>query len=139
MKAAFADTTAAKDAAAPAPAEAKAALASALAHLELEFPTGSATLSPASLTRVRKAAEAIRQAGNVRIDIGGHTDDVGQPESNLALSQRRADAVLEALVAAGVAKDRISAKGFGSTMPKVPNDTPAHRLENRRIELNVSG
>jgi OOP family OmpA-OmpF porin len=84
-------------------------------------------------------AAIIRQDATVRVEIGGHTDTNGSAESNLRLSQARADAVRDELVGRGVAADRLVARGYGQSRPRTPNDTVAGRAANRRIELTVLG
>lgn len=72
-----------------------------------------------------------------KIEVGGHTDDVGDDASNLSLSQRRAEAVKDYLVKNGVAESRVQAKGYGETQPQVPNDSDINRAKNRRTEFLV--
>jgi OmpA family len=76
-----------------------------------------------------------RGAPELRLRIDGHTDDVGQPAANQALSEKRAAAVKAWLVARGVDAKRLEAKGFGQTKPAAANDTPEGRQNNRRVEL----
>jgi OOP family OmpA-OmpF porin len=110
-----------------------------LARTVLNFPTGSAVLPAASAPDLRRAADKINSlpAGTV-IEIGGHTDNTGDANANLALSQRRADAVRDALVRDGVNASRLVAKGYGQTRPIASNDTPDGRLRNRRTEFTVA-
>ncbi|MGH8426802.1 MAG: OmpA family protein [Gammaproteobacteria bacterium] len=68
-------------------------------------------------------------------EVGGHTDNVGKPAYNLALSERRAQAVEAWLVAHGVAASRLTSRGYGDTVPLVPNTSDANRAKNRRVEL----
>jgi outer membrane protein OmpA-like peptidoglycan-associated protein len=67
----------------------------------------------------------------------GHTDSVGSEEFNLALSQRRADAVKEVLTAKGVSPERILTKGYGKQFPVASNDTESGRQLNRRVEVLI--
>jgi OOP family OmpA-OmpF porin len=71
------------------------------------------------------------------VQIQGHTDNRGEPSANLDLSQRRAEAVVQWLVAAGVSADRMTAKGFGDTRPLVPNLTNSNRARNRRVQFMI--
>ena len=71
-----------------------------------------------------------------RIEIAGHTDNVGNPKRNKALSQERADACREYLMANGIDGTRIKAVGYGDERPIAPNDTEDGRQQNRRIEAH---
>jgi OOP family OmpA-OmpF porin len=71
---------------------------------------------------------------SVRIQISGHTDNVGNPQRNRALSQSRAEAVRAYLVEHGIDGSRVEAIGYGDTRPVASNDTEAGRQQNRRIE-----
>ena len=71
------------------------------------------------------------------IKIGGYTDNVGQPESNLALSDDRAKKVMAELVAMGVDAGRLQAEGYGEQFPVAENDSPEGRSKNRRTALSV--
>ena len=72
---------------------------------------------------------------SVRIEVGGHTDSDGVPEENEILSQARADAVVSALVAQGVDGSRLTAQGYGDTLPVATNETGEGKAQNRRIEF----
>lgn len=110
------------------------ALATPRVDLRLTFNTGSATLTPSGVAEARKIARALRNPAlaSKRFRIEGHTDSVGSRASNLALSQRRADAVKAYLVAQGVARNRLFAKGYGFDRP-LPGQ-PASYGGNRRVE-----
>lgn len=100
------------------------------------FATGKADLQPESRSVLKEIATTLKEHGDLKILIEGHTDNVGNAANNLALSDARAAAVKAALVADyGVAAERISTKGFGDTKPSVPNATPEGRAQNRRVEV----
>jgi OmpA-OmpF porin, OOP family len=103
--------------------------------LEVHFDTGKATIKPESVALVDAAAEMLRSADTLRVEVGGHTDNVGDAEANLKLSTARAQSVMQALVARGVAAERLSAKGYGQTAPVADNRTEVGRAKNRRVEL----
>lgn len=104
----------------------------------INFSSGSAEIPNASSALLREAAARIRQlpAGTV-IEIGGHTDNTGDPAANVALSQQRAEAVRSALIQAGVDPSMLAAKGYGGAAPVSTNDTADGRFRNRRIEYRV--
>jgi OOP family OmpA-OmpF porin len=104
----------------------------------IHFPTGSAEVPPASRALLQQAAALFKQLppGTV-VEIGGHTDNTGDPNANLSLSQARADAVRNVLVQAGVNPAMLVAKGFGDAQPVASNDTAEGRLQNRRIAYQV--
>jgi len=105
----------------------------------INFPTGSAQIPADSMELIRRSAQAITALpATSRIQIGGHTDNVGDPASNMALAQARADAVRDALVAAGVPSAMLSAKGYGDSQPRAANDSEYGRFQNRRIEYSVA-
>jgi len=74
----------------------------------------------------------------VAIKIGGYTDNVGDPQANLKLSQERADAVMADLVKLGVDPGRLKAEGYGQEHPIADNSTQEGRAKNRRIDLRVT-
>jgi OOP family OmpA-OmpF porin len=100
------------------------------------FATGKAEVQPESRPVLKEIAATLKQHGDLKVLIEGHTDNVGAAASNLALSDARAAAVKAALVAEhGVDAARITTKGFGDTKPSVPNATAAGRAQNRRVEV----
>ena len=71
------------------------------------------------------------------VEVAGHTDSMGSEAYNQGLSERRAQSVQDYLVSKGVKAQRLTAKGYGESMPVASNDTDAGRAENRRVELIV--
>ncbi len=98
------------------------------------FESGSATLDPESNPRLDRVVEYMTHMASARIRVGGHTDNVGDPRRNLALSQERADAVRRYLVSHGIDGSRVEAVGYGDAQPVATNDTEEGRQQNRRIE-----
>jgi len=100
------------------------------------FATGKAEVQPESRPVLKEIASTLKQYGDLKILIEGHTDNVGSAASNLSLSDARAAAVKAALVADfGIDESRITTKGLGDTKPTVPNATAAGRAQNRRVEV----
>lgn len=100
----------------------------------VEFETGKATLRPESHERLALVVDYMTHKKSARLEISGHTDNVGNPKANKALSQKRAESVKKYLVSKGVQAARIEAVGHGDAMPIAPNDTEEGRQKNRRIE-----
>ena len=103
----------------------------------LFFDTNKYDLKPQSRTELNRLIEFMRQYKDVQIEVSGYTDNVGTPEANMLLSQRRAQAVVEYLGSHGIAAARLRSKGYGETHPLAPNDSEMHRRQNRRIELHI--
>jgi outer membrane protein OmpA-like peptidoglycan-associated protein len=101
------------------------------------FETGSAALLPMSTTELDRLVALLRETPALRIQVSGHTDDVGDDASNQTLSENRAKAVHDYLVQNGITADRLRFKGFGETKPIETNDTPEGRARNRRTEFVV--
>ncbi len=102
----------------------------------INFRTGSAYMGEGSLALIGKLAEKISACEGMSVAVGGHTDATGSAEVNDRLSQARADAVAAALAEKGVDAARITAKGFGSSQPKV--EGAGANEANRRIEFTLS-
>lgn len=139
---------------APTPVRSEAAANAALSNLEegftaeelvaalnlcvINFNTGSATISPTSMSLLKKAAEVMKKApAGTRIEVGGHTDSVGNPGLNLNLSTARAQAVVKTLKGLGVSPRMLDFKGYGSAKPVKDNGTPAGRAANSRMEFTL--
>lgn len=99
------------------------------------FNTASNVIRNSSKKKLRELAVILTQYPELKMVIEGHTDDRGADDMNMALSQRRADAVKAYLVKKGVSADRLTATGFGETSPIDDNTTAAGRKNNRRVEL----
>ncbi|MCA1925323.1 MAG: OmpA family protein [Thiobacillus sp.] len=114
------------------------AVESAPAKLTLEgvnFDNDSAELRAESFAILDNAANTLKQWGDVKIEVAGHTDSVSSDEYNLRLSQRRAEAVRAYLIGKGIAAERLIAKGYGEASPVADNATAEGRFKNRRVEL----
>jgi outer membrane protein OmpA-like peptidoglycan-associated protein len=103
--------------------------------LYVNFDTGKSTIKPDSAKTLDDAAGALKVAADLKVEVGGHTDNVRTPEANMKLSDERAKAVMAALVERGVKADRLTAKGYGQTTPIADNRTEDGRAKNRRVEL----
>ena len=103
----------------------------------LRFDFDKATLRLENRELLSRIAGVLLTSKGYRIDVFGHTDDIGTDDYNLKLSQRRAQSVRNYLVEAGVDPEIISTKGFGKSSPRVPGTTPAARAANRRVEIAI--
>ena len=123
---------------APAPAAKPAPGPSLLDDLLITFSSGSAQLTPDGQAEVKSfgAAMTMPWLAKRRFEIAGHTDASGSKKKNLALSQARADAVVDALVAQGVDRSRLESKGYGAdhlAVPTAPRDPANRRVEARSL------
>ncbi|MBX9784514.1 MAG: OmpA family protein [Chitinophagaceae bacterium] len=101
------------------------------------FDTKKSELKPESLIELNKVVQLLKDNPTIKIEISGHTDNVGKPADNLLLSNNRAKAVISFLLSKGIAAARLSSKGFGETKPVASNTTEQGRAQNRRTELKV--
>lgn len=101
------------------------------------FDFDSAVIKPGAYDEVDRVAQVLNRYPQTRIQIEGHTDSTGTETYNLDLSQRRADAVKNALVARGVDPARLQTIGFGESKPIAGNDTEAGRQMNRRVKIVI--
>ncbi|MFD1466905.1 OmpA family protein [Hymenobacter caeli] len=103
------------------------------------FDTGKAILRSESTAELERLRKLLAEQPTVKLEMAGHTDNVGKPAANRDLSQRRAQAVVAYLTQHGIAADRLAAAGYGDTKPVAPNTTKAGRQLNRRTEFKVTG
>lgn len=103
----------------------------------LVFETNRSEILPGSFTELNKLTAYLKQYPQYKIELSGHTDNIGKEEDNQKLSEARAKAVAEYLTKNGIAKDRVSYKGYGSSKPLKTNDTEEGRQQNRRVEFVV--
>ncbi len=101
------------------------------------FESGRYDLADKSRTELDRLADFLKTNPTVKIEIAGHTDDQGEAATNLNLSKKRAQAVVDYLAKAGIDVGRIQATGYGETKPLAPNTTEENRRLNRRIEWRV--
>jgi outer membrane protein OmpA-like peptidoglycan-associated protein len=104
---------------------------------DLLFATGSAALSGSLTSDLRAVAASLVRYPNSRIEVIGHTDNVGEAALNQDLSQRRASAVAEVLRATGVPAGRMAIIGRGEDAPIASNQTDGGRAQNRRVEIII--
>ncbi len=105
---------------------------------KVQFELGSDKLLEVSFPLLDEVAAAIADNPQIEvIQVEGHTDSTGGAVRNRELSKLRADSVRTYLIGRGIAKSRLTAKGFGPDRPLVPNDTPEGRDANRRVEFNI--
>jgi OOP family OmpA-OmpF porin len=103
----------------------------------INFETGSDKLTPSSYDILNNMGAMLKEYPQMVIEVAGHTDDVGDDKLNLALSQKRAEAVKLYLTDKGVNAKQINAKGYGETKPIADNTTDEGKLKNRRVEFSV--
>ena len=103
------------------------------------FDFGKFTLRPPTREKLAKISGIILAHPGLKLEVEGHTDDVGSDEFNQKLSEQRSDAVRTYLMEQGLNGDLITSVGFGKTVPAVPNTSAANRQKNRRVEMVVSG
>jgi len=120
------------------PDELPAAVSQFTGRIEgIAFQPNQAVLTPASLPVLDRAVAMLREHSGVRLEIAGHTDNLGPAEQNRTLSQARADAVRAYLVGHGIDGARLSAVGYGPDKPIDSNATPQGRAKNRRVEFTL--
>ena len=105
----------------------------------IRFKKGKAEIDPACDPTMKYIAKLIKDTPGFHVQVDGHTDNVGNPESNKKLSQDRSDAVVKYLVGKkGVDAGRLSAKGWGDSQPIADNKTEKGRAKNRRVDFTVT-
>ncbi len=103
----------------------------------INFKTGSAEITKDSHTVLDNAVQVLVDYPDVKLEIGGHTDNVGKAEFNRELSQKRADSVKTYLVGKGISADRLTAVGYGMDKPITSNKTAKDKAQNRRTEFTL--
>ena len=104
---------------------------------DCNFETGKADLKEESFKVIDELVAYLNRKDDERIELGGHTDNVGKPKSNLILSDARANSVRTYLISKGIDPNRVTAKGYGLTKPIATNKTAAGRAQNRRTEVTI--
>ena len=107
-----------------------------LQNIQFEF--NSSALTADSESGIQILTEFLKRNPDLKVELAGHTDNVGSESYNLKLSSDRAESVRKALIANGIDENRLTAKGYGATKPLAPNDTDEHRALNRRTEMVVT-
>ncbi len=103
------------------------------------FETGRAALKPESFRSLNALIEFLNEYPNVRVEIGGHTDNVGSAAINLKISEERAISVAEYVIAQGIPAHRVVSRGYGFEKPKASNRTAEGRAQNRRVDFTITG
>ncbi len=106
-----------------------------LQNIQFEF--NSAALTADSESGIQILTTFLKHNPDLKVELAGHTDNVGNDNYNLKLSSDRAESVRKALIANGIEETRLTAKGYGATKPIVANDTEEHRALNRRTEMII--
>lgn len=104
---------------------------------DILYATNSSILNDKSKFILKGFARFLKENPTITVSIQGHTDDVGDDAKNLLLSEDRANGVKAYLISLGVKADRLNAKGYGETMPKVANDSESNRAKNRRTDFVI--
>jgi outer membrane protein OmpA-like peptidoglycan-associated protein len=103
--------------------------------LYVNFDFAKASLKPDAAPVIAEVAKLLKDNASLKLTVEGHTDDIGGADANQKLSESRAAAVVAAIVAQGIAADRLSSAGFGASKPIADNTTDDGRAKNRRVEL----
>jgi outer membrane protein OmpA-like peptidoglycan-associated protein len=104
---------------------------------DILFATGSYDLSPKAKFVIDQFIDFLKETPKVKVEIQGYTDNVGDPTSNLELSENRAKAVMDYITGSGISTERLTSKGYGQNKPKFPNTTPENQAKNRRTEFFI--
>jgi outer membrane protein OmpA-like peptidoglycan-associated protein len=101
------------------------------------FETNSARLKPTSFPELDRVIKLMKNNPGLKLEISGHTDNVGSYLANKKLSENRAKSVVDYLVKEGIDQSRLTYEGYSFTRPIAPNDTPEGRQKNRRVEFEI--
>lgn len=108
-----------------------------ITFVDIHFETGKFEVLEESYSEIQKIATSLLNSKSIKIEIRGHTDDVGSEDDNQNLSEQRAKSVKKVLISMGIDPNRMTTKGFGESKPIVPNTTPENRAKNRRTEFVI--
>ena len=114
-------------------------IGSKIALRNVFFDTGRSDIRSESNAELDRLVQLLKDVPSLKIELSGHTDNTGSAQSNIQLSQDRANAVVNYLVSKGISKDRLVAKGYGSDRPVDSNSTADGRQNNRRTEFEITG
>ena len=109
----------------------------ALVLQNIQFEFNSSALTADSQAGIQMLTEFLQRNPELKVELAGHTDNVGNAQYNQKLSADRAESVRKALVDNGINENRLTARGYGATKPLAPNDTDEHRALNRRTEMVI--
>ncbi|RRB10557.1 OmpA family protein [Larkinella knui] len=101
------------------------------------FDQSSYLLRPESYPQLNQLVALLKSRPGLKIEIAGHTDNVGDPRLNLALSENRARVIMSYLITNGIPENRLQYKGYGQTQPIATNDTEENKRKNRRVEVRL--
>ena len=104
---------------------------------DITFETAKAELKPDSFEELDRLIKMLEDSPNVKCEISAHTDDVGNDDYNLKLSDKRAKSVVDYLANKGIKTERMIPKGYGETQPLVANDTDENKAKNRRVQFKI--
>ena len=113
----------------------KIAIGSIIALRNVFFATGSSILTAESNAELDRLVKLMKDVPGLKVEIGGHTDNVGSESMNQKLSQDRAAAVVTYITGKGITKDRLTSAGYGSTKPIASNNSAEGKQQNRRTEF----
>lgn len=116
---------------------AKVEVGSKIVLKNIYFETGKAILTKESNTELDKVVTFMKDNSDIKVEISGHTDNVGTPASNQKLSESRAKAVVAYLISNGIPQEKLVYKGYGQAQPIAPNTTAAGKKLNRRVEFKI--
>jgi outer membrane protein OmpA-like peptidoglycan-associated protein len=115
------------------------AVGSKIALRNIFFDVNKSTLRPESNAELDRLVKLMKDVPNLKIEISGHTDNTGSAALNESLSQSRAEAVVAFLASKGIASNRMTAKGYGSSRPVASNNNEDGKQQNRRTEFEIKG
>ncbi len=101
----------------------------------IRFDVNKATIRPESMGVINEIVQLMNEHPELKFSVEGHTDSDGSAEHNQRLSEQRAEAVMNQMVAMGIATDRLTSAGHGQSQPIAPNDTQENKAQNRRVEF----